>query len=130
MHKKFIGQFKKPCRTHSNSPNAKAHREATPESHPQFFGVVKHFLAVDGTLYSFYEKHSVGVLSCRIEGGRWQKNIAANRIGVEKYLNDTGAKPAIFKRPKKSLKISFRKTVQSCKYAVPFHKPACGRPWK
>ncbi|MEZ8965507.1 hypothetical protein AB6E53_02350 [Vibrio breoganii] len=93
---KFTKHFKFPCNVQCNSPQAKVHRNATPETHPHLFGMAKYCL-VGGKLYRFLPKHYTGVINQRVCGGKWEQvNIGNHDVTARDYLYRVGAEPANF----------------------------------
>lgn len=71
---KFVGSFKKPLNFNTNSPQGIEWMNATPETHPHYYGVAKYiFDDSTGFVYRNLEKHQTGVVHARIRGGKWEK---------------------------------------------------------
>lgn len=101
---KFVGTFKKPLNFNVNSPQGKEWSNATIETNPEYYGVVKYvYDDSTGSVYRNLEKHQTGVINARIEGGKWEKVVmkrTPRTNGVESFdemKERLNLKPASFR---------------------------------
>ncbi|HAS6077989.1 TPA: hypothetical protein I7141_19110 [Vibrio vulnificus] len=69
---KFTAVFRFPVNLHSNSAQAIALKDRTPESHPDYFGTTK-ICVIGDTVYWNQPKHYIGVINLRAKGGVWEE---------------------------------------------------------
>ncbi|HDZ9162569.1 hypothetical protein [Vibrio parahaemolyticus] len=99
---KYTAVFKFPINFHSNSEQARSLRNATPETHPDRFGVTL-ICVINNTVYWKQPKHSVGVINLRTKGGKWVESPLNAPVRdrcdavTKKILEHIGAVPASFR---------------------------------
>lgn len=69
---KFKAVFKHTSGVQVNSPNHQAWLDATPETHPHFFGETL-IVVTDGRIFRKQPRHYTGVINRRAAGGKWEE---------------------------------------------------------